>query len=89
MEVEKVERVLGMERYLVPAPPAHDRRGEVLGDTTHRVSHLRRRPRRGLAAGGGTEHALFPQKEREEKLLTISDMTARSGSSTIGDRVPS
>jgi hypothetical protein len=86
-----------MERYLVDAPPAHNRSGEVLGDAAHRVSHLRTAiTARISGGGGGAEHALFhcageaeANKEGRKKMLTSSDMTASSGSLTIGDRVPS
>ena len=33
--------MVGMGMHLVSAPPAHDRRREVLGHASHRVAHLR------------------------------------------------
>lgn len=57
--------------YLVSTPPAHDRRREVLGHASHRVSHLRRRHRKSKrqvttearacvrSPEAGAEHALL------------------------------
>jgi hypothetical protein len=60
VEAEGVLGGVGMERYLVDAPPAHNRGGEVLGDAAHRVSHLRTAiTARISSGGGGAERALF------------------------------
>jgi hypothetical protein len=58
-----------MERYLVDAPPAHNRGGEVLGDAAHRVSHLHTAITARISRGG-TEHSVLCFIAREKQKRT-------------------
>ena len=78
--------------YLVPASSTHYCSGEISSKLSHCCSHLMHsHPRRNFSVG----HEREEKEERDTRIqhrnkeLTASDMKARSGSSTMGESVPS
>jgi hypothetical protein len=59
--------------HLVSAPPADDRRREMLGDASHRLSHLRRNIRRGVIRRHGTAKKVARQYLRRNAHLLRHD----------------
>jgi hypothetical protein len=59
--------------HLVSAPPADDRRREMLGNASHRLSHLRRNIRRGVIRRHGTAKKVARQYLRRNAHLLRHD----------------
>jgi hypothetical protein len=77
--------------YLVAAPPADDRREEVLGHAAHRPPHLvcTRRVRSEWSVEEQNRGGGKGEERKGTSRSTVSDMYAASGSSTMGESVPS
>lgn len=79
-------------QYLLPGPSTDNCGGEVLGNVSHGSSHLRKNVFR-------TNHKQVVHRHSQAMagsylagyflVFTTGDMTALSGSSTMGDSVPS